>query len=65
MTEITRSRFPELLQIKLPAGVNKALDRLATAQHRTKSEVVRRAVLDEIAAHGLPITAVAPPEVPA
>ena len=40
-----KSRFPELLQLMLPAGTNEALDELASNQHRTKSEVVRQGCL--------------------
>jgi hypothetical protein len=39
------SRFPELLQLRLPRGSNAALNKLATKHHQTKSELVRQAIL--------------------
>ena len=48
-----KSRFPELLRLRVPAGASDALDELARRQHRTRSEVVRTAVFGELAANGL------------
>jgi hypothetical protein len=41
----TKSKFPELLQLKLPRGTNTALDELASKLHRSKSEIVRQAIM--------------------
>lgn len=49
MSKSPKSKFPELLQLKLPRGANAALDELATKCHRTKSELVRQAILREVA----------------
>ena len=48
-----KSRFPELLQLRLPCGAKAALDELASKCHRTKSELVRQAILREVASVGL------------
>jgi predicted transcriptional regulator len=53
MSNSTQSKFPELLQLKLPRGTNAALDELASELHRRKSEIVRQAILREIAPVGL------------
>ena len=47
-----KSKFPELMQLKLPRGTNVALDELASKLHRSKSEIVRQAILREIAPVG-------------
>jgi predicted transcriptional regulator len=44
-----RSKFPEPLQLKLPRDTNAALDELASKLYRSKSEIVRQAILREIA----------------
>jgi len=51
----TQSKFPELLQLKLPRGTNAALDELANKHQRTKSELVRQAILREVTSEGLNI----------
>ena len=43
-----KSRFPELIQLRLLRGTNAALDELASKLHRSKSEIVRQAILREI-----------------
>lgn len=43
--ETTRSRFPELLQLRLPDGITGQLDEIAAQTHRTRSEVVRQTLL--------------------
>ena len=48
-----KSRFPELIQLRLPRGINAALDELASKLHRSKSEIVRQAILREIASGGI------------
>ena len=48
-----KSKFPELMQLRLPRGTNAALDELASKLHRSKSEIVRQAILREIAPVGL------------
>jgi hypothetical protein len=49
-------RFPEIVHVQTPRGVNQALERLADRQHMTKSELVRRALLREVAAAGMPLS---------
>ena len=46
--KLPKSKFPELLQLKLPCGAKAALDQLANKHHRTKSELARQAILREI-----------------
>ena len=46
-------RFPEILHVQAPRGLNQALDRLANQQHMTRSELIRRALLREVAAAGV------------
>jgi predicted transcriptional regulator len=47
------TRFPEVLRLVAPRGINAALDELAAKQHTTRSEVVRRALLREVEANGV------------
>ena len=54
-----KSRFPELMQLRLPRGTNAALDELASKCHRTKSELVRQAILREVASGGTASRAIA------
>lgn len=44
-----KSRFPEFMYLRLPRGTNAALDELASKCHRTKSELVRQAILRKVA----------------
>ena len=53
MSNSTQSKFPELLQLKLPRGTNAALDEFASGFHRSKSDIARLAILREIASVGL------------
>jgi len=46
-------RFPEILHVQAPRGLNQALDRLASQQHMTRSELVRRALLREVTDAGV------------
>ncbi len=46
-------RFPEILHVQAPRGLNQALDRLANQQHMTRSELVRRALLREVTDAGV------------
>jgi hypothetical protein len=48
----TQSKFPELLQLKLPRGTNAALDDLASELHRSKIAIARQAILREVASGG-------------
>jgi hypothetical protein len=48
VSETSRIKFPELLQLRLPRGTNAALDELANRLHRSKSELVRQAILREV-----------------
>ena len=45
MSKPTKSKFPKLLQLKLPRGTDAALDE--------RSEIARQAILREIAPVGL------------
>jgi predicted transcriptional regulator len=45
--------YPERLHLKVPAGTNEALDRLAAAQSRTRAETVRQVLRAELEAHGV------------
>jgi hypothetical protein len=50
-----KGRFPEIVHIQTPLGMNRALDRLATQRHMTKSELIRRTLLREVVTAGLPL----------
>jgi Ribbon-helix-helix protein, copG family len=52
--------YPERFNIKRPAGSNAALDALARAQGRTKSELVRDLLRAELVGRGLIETRVRP-----
>jgi predicted transcriptional regulator len=63
VSDSIKSRFPELLQLRLPRGTNTVLDELASREHRSKSEVVRQAILREVSSKGLELDAHAALEV--
>jgi hypothetical protein len=46
-------RFPEIIHIQTPSGMNRAFNQLASQRHQTKSECVRRALLRELADAGV------------
>jgi predicted transcriptional regulator len=61
MADQHRSRFPAVLRLRLPEGVNEALDALANQRRQTRSEVVRQVLLRELEARGvLPTPTVQP-----
>jgi hypothetical protein len=45
--------FPERFNMKMPAGLGPALGELATRQHTTRSELVRRALMREVESNGV------------
>ena len=45
--------FPERFNMKMPAGLGRALGELATRQHTTRSEFVRRALIREVESNGV------------
>jgi Ribbon-helix-helix protein, copG family len=47
--------FPGRLLVQTPIGLNKALDELAARQRTTRSELVRRALMREVADAGVQI----------
>jgi hypothetical protein len=49
--------YPERLFVLLPRGLNSALDKLASRQHMTRSELTRQALLREIEAAGVQLSA--------
>jgi predicted transcriptional regulator len=53
MDSYNQGRFPEIVHVQAPRGLNQALDHLATQQHMTRSELVRRALLREVTAAGV------------
>ena len=53
MDSTTQGRFPEIIHLQAPLGMNRALDQLATQRHMTKSEFVRRTLLGAVAAAGV------------
>jgi hypothetical protein len=46
-------RFPEVVYVQAPAGLNRALDQVAAKQHTTRSELVRRTLMREVATAGV------------
>ena len=44
----TRSRFPEVVSAKVPAGTNADLERIAAEENCEKSDVTRQALADFI-----------------
>jgi hypothetical protein len=50
-----QGRFPEIVHVQTPLGMNRALDQLATQLHMTKSELIRRTLLREVSTAGVPL----------
>jgi hypothetical protein len=48
-----RETFPERLFLQTPAGLTRALNKVAAKQNTTMSELVRRALMREVEAHGV------------
>jgi hypothetical protein len=48
--------FPERFNMKMPAGMRRALGEVAARRHTTPSELVRQALLTEIAAAGVKLS---------
>ena len=46
-------RFPEVVHVQAPSGLNRALDELAARQRTTRSELVRRVLIREAEAAGV------------
>jgi hypothetical protein len=57
MSVSTKGRFPELLQVAVPRGTLRALDRLATRVHSTRSEVARQPIMRQLEAAGVKLVA--------
>jgi hypothetical protein len=53
MDEHNPGRFPEIVHLQAPRGLNQALDRLASQQHMTRSEFVRRVLLSKVTDAGV------------
>jgi hypothetical protein len=53
MATPTKSRFPELLQLAVPAGTRAALDVRATKLHTTPTAAARQAILKDLEANGV------------
>jgi hypothetical protein len=52
MVSCDPGRFPEIVHVQAPKGLNQALDRLAT---QTRSELIRRTLLPEAISAGVPL----------
>ena len=50
------SRYPELMQLKLPRGAGEALDRLASMQMQTRSESVRQCLFQKLHRAGIDLS---------
>jgi predicted transcriptional regulator len=55
MDQRNPGRYPEIVHVQAPRGMNRALDRLADQQHTTKSALVRQTLLREINTAGVPL----------
>jgi hypothetical protein len=53
MDSPTQGRFPEVVHVQAPRGMNRALDRLADQHHTTKSAFVRTVLLREVTSAGV------------
>ena len=56
MDSYNQGRFPEIVHVQAPRGLNRALEQLATQRHMTRSEFVRRTLLREVESAGVPLS---------